>query len=134
MLRFKQDVIDIKANTVIILAGINDIAENTGPISLKQILGNIISMCELANQNNIRVILCSVLPANEFPWEPKINPTQKVIDLNEMLLDYANSKSITYVDYYSKMVDDKQGLISAYGYDPVHPNLEGYVIMKHILS
>ena len=51
-----------------------------------------------------------------------------------MLLDYANSKSITYVDYYSKMVDDKQGLISAYGYDPVHPNLEGYVIMKHILS
>jgi len=134
LLRFKQDVIDIKANTVIILAGINDIAENTGPISLKQILGNIISMCELANQNNIRVILCSVLPANKFPWEPKINPTQKVIDLNEMLLDYANSKSITYVDYYSKMVDDKQELISAYGYDPVHPNLEGYVIMKHILS
>lgn len=134
LLRFKQDVIDIKANTVIVLAGINDIAENTGPISLKQILGNIISMCELANQNKIRVILCSVLPANKFPWEPKINPTQKVIDLNEMLLDYANSKSITYVDYYSKMVDDKQGLISAYGYDPVHPNLEGYVIMKHILS
>ncbi|MDB9835890.1 GDSL-type esterase/lipase family protein [Flavobacteriaceae bacterium] len=134
LLRFKQDVIDIKANTVIILAGINDIAENTGPISLKQILGNIISMCELANQNNIRVILCSVIPANEFPWEPKINPTQKVIDLNEMLLDYANSKSITYVDYYSKMVDDKQGLIPAYGYDPVHPNQDGYVVMKHILS
>ncbi|PSR08957.1 MAG: acylhydrolase [Candidatus Arcticimaribacter sp.] len=134
LLRFKQDVIDIKANTVIILAGINDIAENTGPISLKQILGNIISMCELANQNNIRVILCSVLPANKFPWEPKINPTQKVIDLNEMLLDYANSKSITYVDYYSKMVDDKQGLIPAYGYDPVHPNQDGYVVMKHILS
>jgi len=59
LLRFKQDVIDIKANTVIVLAGINDIAENTGPISLKQILGNIISMCELANQNNIRLILCS---------------------------------------------------------------------------
>ena len=134
LLRFKQDVIDIKANTVIVLAGINDIAENTGPISLKQILGNIISMCELANQNNIRVILCSVLPANKFPWEPKINPTQKVIDLNEMLLDYANSKSITYVDYYSKMVDDKQGLIPAYGYDPVHPNQDGYVVMKHILS
>ena len=134
LLRFKQDVIDIKANTVIILAGINDIAENTGPISLKQILGNIISMCELANQNNIRVILCSVLPANKFPWEPKITPTQKVIELNKMLLEYANSKSITYVDYYSKMVDDKQGLIPAYGYDPVHPNQEGYVVMKHILS
>jgi lysophospholipase L1-like esterase len=134
LLRFKQDVIDIKANTVIILAGINDIAENTGPISLKQTLGNIISMCELANQNNIRVILCSVLPANKFPWEPKIIPTQKVIELNKMLLEYANSKSITYVDYYSKMVDDKQGLIPAYGYDPVHPNQEGYVVMKHILS
>ena len=134
LLRFKQDVIDIKANTVIILAGINDIAENTGPISLKQILGNIISMCELANQNNISVILCSVLPANKFPWEPKITPTQKVIELNKMLLEYAKSKSITYVDYYSKMVDDKQGLIPAYGYDPVHPNQEGYVVMKHILS
>jgi len=134
LLRFKQDVIDIKANTVIILAGINDIAENTGPISLKQILGNIISMCELANQNNIRVILCSVLPANKFPWEPKITPTQKVIELNKMLLEYANSKSITYVDYYSKMVDDKQGLIPAYGYDPVQSNQEGYVVMKHILS
>jgi lysophospholipase L1-like esterase len=134
LLRFKQDVIDIKANTVIILAGINDIAENTGPISLKQTLGNIISMCELANQNNIRVILCSVLPANKFPWEPKIIPTQKVIELNKMLLEYANSKSITYVDYYSKMVDDKQGLIPAYGYDPVHPNQEGYGVMKHILS
>lgn len=134
LLRFEQDVIDIKANTVIILAGINDIAENTGPISLKQILGNIISMCELANQNNIRVILCSVLPANKFPWEPKIIPTQKVIELNKMLLEYAISKSITYVDYYSKMVDDKQGLIPAYGYDPVHPNPEGYGVMKHILS
>ena len=134
LLRFRQDVVDIKANTVVILAGINDIAENTGPITLNQILGNIISMCELADQNNIRVILCSVLPANNFPWQPKINPTQKVIELNKMILEYANSKSITYVDYYSKMVDEQQGLIPSYGYDPVHPNLEGYVVMKHILS
>ena len=134
LLRFRQDVVDIKANTVVILAGINDIAENTGPITLNQILGNIISMCELADQNNIRVILCSVLPANNFPWQPKINPTQKVNELNKMILEYANSKSITYVDYYSKMVDEQQGLIPSYGYDPVHPNLEGYVVMKHILS
>ncbi|MDB4152240.1 GDSL-type esterase/lipase family protein [Flavobacteriaceae bacterium] len=134
LLRFRQDVVDIKANTVVILAGINDIAENTGPITLNQILGNIISMCELAGQNNIRVILCSVLPANNFPWQPKINPTQKVNELNKMILEYANSKSITYVDYYSKMVDEQQGLIPSYGYDPVHPNLEGYVVMKHILS
>ncbi len=134
LLRFRQDVVDIKANTVVILAGINDIAENTGPITLNQILGNIISMCELANQNNIHVFLCSVLPANNFPWQPKINPTQKVNELNKMILEYANSKSITYVDYYSKMVDEQQGLIPSYGYDPVHPNLEGYVVMKHILS
>jgi len=134
LLRFRQDVVDIKANTVVILAGINNIAENTGPITLNQILGNIISMCELAGQNNIRVILCSVLPANNFPWQPKINPTQKVNELNKMILEYANSKSITYVDYYSKMVDEQQGLIPSYGYDPVQPNLEGYVVMKHILS
>lgn len=134
LLRFRQDVVDIKANTVVILAGINDIAENTGPMTLNQILGNIISMCELADQNNIRVILCSVLPANNFPWQPKINPTQKVIELNEMILEYANSKSITYIDYYSSMVDEQQGLIPSYGYDPVHPNLEGYLVMKHLLS
>ncbi len=134
LLRFRQDVVDIKANTVVILAGINDIAENTGPMTLNQILGNIISMCELADQNNIRVILCSVLPANNFPWQPKINPTQKVIELNEMILEYANSKSITYIDYYSAMVDEQQGLIPSYGYDPVHPNLEGYLVMKHLLS
>ena len=134
LLRFKKDVIDIKANKVVILAGINDIEENTDPITLNQILGDIIYMCELARQNNIHVFLCSVLPANNFPWQPQINPTQKVIELNKMIHEYANSKSITYVDCFSKMVDDTQGLIPAYGYDSVHPNLDGYVVMKHILS
>lgn len=133
LLRFRQDVINIKATKVIFLAGINDIAQNTGPISLEQILANLISMSELAIQNNIQVVLCSVLPANNFPWQPEIIPTKKVIKLNRMIREYALSKSIPYVDYYSKMADDKQGLIAAYGYDPVHPNKDGYDVMKSIL-
>jgi len=110
VLRFRQDVIDLKPSVVVILAGINDIAENTGPITLDQIMGNIISMVELAKANNIKVVLCSVLPANQFNWNPKIKPAEKVIALNEMIQNYATKNNITYVDYYTAMVDDQKGL------------------------
>lgn len=133
LLRFRQDVINIKATKVVILAGINDIAQNTGPIALEEIFSNIISMSELAIQNGIQVVLCSVFPANKFPWKQEILPAFKVLELNKLIMKYAWSKSILYVDYYAEMVDDKKGLISSYGYDPVHPNAMGYAVMKKIL-
>lgn len=133
LLRFRQDVIDLKPSKVVILAGINDIAENTGPITVQQIMGNIISMTELAQANKIKVILCSVLPANAFYWNPKLQPADKVIELNQRIKTYAQKHKITYVDYYTSMVDDNKGLLKKYGEDGVHPNLEGYKKMEALL-
>jgi lysophospholipase L1-like esterase len=133
LLRFRQDVLDLKPSKVVILAGINDIAENTGPITTNQIMDNIISMCELAKVHKIKVILCSVLPANSFYWNPKLQPADKVIELNQMIKAYAKNNKIVYVDYYKAMVDDAKGLLKKYGEDGVHPNLEGYKKMKVLL-
>lgn len=133
LLRFRQDVIDLKPSKVVILAGINDIAENTGPITVQQIMDNIISMTELAQTHNIKVILCSVLPANAFYWNPKLQPADKVIELNQRIKTYAQKHNITYVDYYTSMVDDNKGLLKKYGEDGVHPNLEGYKKMEALL-
>lgn len=133
LLRFRQDVINLKPETVVILAGINDIAENTGPITIDQIMGNIISMVELAKANKIKVVLCSVLPANNFYWNPKLKPADKVIELNLLLKNYAKANKITYVDYYNAMVDNEKGLLKKYGEDGVHPNLEGYKLMEALL-
>ena len=134
LLRFPQDVISLKPEVVIILAGINDIAENTGPISNEGILENIISMTELAKANNIKVLLCSILPANRFNWNPKISPANRVIELNKMIQSYANKNKIIYVDYFSQMVDDENGLQKRFGEDGVHPNKEGYLVMKSIVT
>ncbi|GGC89020.1 acylneuraminate cytidylyltransferase [Flavobacterium lutivivi] len=133
LLRFRQDVINLKPKTVVILAGINDIAENTGPISIEAIFGNIKSMIELAQANKIKVVLCSVLPAASFYWNPSIKPADKVVQLNKLLSLYAKENAITYVNYYSEMVDDKLGLQKKYGEDGVHPNIEGYKLMEKLL-
>lgn len=133
LLRFRQDVIDLKPSKVVILAGINDIAENTGPISLEAIFGNIVSMVELAKANNIKVVLCSVLPSNKFNWNPKIEPADKVIALNRLIKGYALKNNVAFVDYYSSMVDANKGLDIKYGEDGVHPNLNGYKLMESLL-
>ena len=132
LLRFRQDVLALSPKRVVLLAGINDIAENTGPITLDQIMDNIKSMTTLAKANGIEMILCSVLPANNFPWRPEIDPTKKVIQLNAMIKQYAAEQNLRYVDYYTAMVDEKGGLQKQLGYDPVHPNKEGYKIMERV--
>ena len=134
LLRFRQDVINLKPKTVVILAGINDIAGNTGPSSLEMILNNIISMAELAKANDIKVILCSVLPANNFYWSPGTKPAEKVIALNQMIQSYAKANTIPFVDYHTPMKDAENGLKKEYGPDGVHPNLEGYKVMARILN
>ena len=134
LVRFEEDVIHIKPKKVVILAGINDIAENNGPISLDDIMKNIVEMLTIATQNNIEVILCSLLPSNRFYWNPKILPAKNVIKLNEMLQAYAELKKIMFVDYYYEMVDENNGLKNEYGEDGVHPSLEGYLKMKSILQ
>ncbi len=130
LLRFRQDVIDLYPAVVVILAGINDIAENTGPIALTDVFGNIISMCQLARANNISVIISSVLPAADFPWRPELRPAEKVITLNSMLKTYCDENNIMYLDYYSHMVNNKKGLDKELSEDGVHPTLAGYKLME----
>lgn len=133
LLRFREDVIKLKPKSVIILAGTNDIAENQGPISLDKVFGNIVSMAELAKANNIKVILCSVLPAYDFPWRKDMQPADKVIALNKMIKDYAQKNHITYVDYHSVLKDEKNGLPKEIAEDGIHPNKLGYEKMEAIL-
>ena len=130
LIRFRPDVIDLKPAVVVILAGINDIAQNTGPITLEQTYGNIVSMAELAKANNIKVVISSVLPAFDFPWRPGLQPADKVIKLNSMLKDYCSKNNIVYLDYFSKMKDERNGLPKSLSEDGVHPTLAGYKIME----
>ena len=134
LLRFQADVIALKPKVVVILAGINDIAGNTGPSTLEMIEDNISSMSVLANSAGIKVILSSVLPAYDFPWRPGLSPAEKVVSLNEWIKNYASKNGFIYLDYYSPMVDDRKGLKAEYTTDGVHPNEKGYKIMEPLVE
>ncbi|MDB4058226.1 MAG: GDSL-type esterase/lipase family protein [Flavobacteriaceae bacterium] len=133
LIRFKQDVLDLKPKGVVILAGTNDIAGNTGPMSIQEIFNQIESMAGLAALNKIEVFLCSVLPVYDYPWKPGLKPAPKIVALNEMLKTLAGEKNYLYIDYFSEMSDDKNGLKASLGADGVHPNEKGYEIMKRVL-
>mgnify|MGYP003964703791 FL=1 len=136
LIRFKPDVVNLNPKAVVILAGINDIAENTGPVTIENIAENIISMAEIAKANEIKVFICSTLPAIDFPWSPGMEPGPKVVKLNSILKNYCNSNNIPYVDYFSAMSDEKGGLkVPEYttADDLVHPNLAGYKVMEKII-
>ncbi len=131
LVRFREDVIDLKPAVVVILAGINDIAQNTGPIPLENTFGNIQSMAELAHANHIKVVLSSVMPAATIPWRTSIDPVQKIIDLNKMIKAYAAQMGFGYIDYYSAMVyGDNKALNPKYTNEGLHPNLAGYKAME----
>ena len=130
LLRFQADVIALKPKVVVILAGINDIAGNTGPSTLEMIEDNISSMSVLAKSAGIKVVLSSVLPAYDFPWRPGLNPAEKVVALNKWIKNYASKNGHIYLDYYSPMVDDRKGLKAEYTTDGVHPTEKGYKIME----
>lgn len=134
LLRFRPDVIELKPKIVVILAGTNDIAGNTGPTAPETILGNLISMCESAKANDIQVILCSILPAYDYPWRRGMEPAEKIVRLNSMIQQYAVANDIPYADYHSAIVDERKGLKPIYSEDGVHPNKEGYRIMNSILK
>ncbi|HEV2488019.1 MAG TPA: SGNH/GDSL hydrolase family protein [Terracidiphilus sp.] len=129
VLRFHQDVIQLKPKVVIILAGINDIAGNTGPMTLEETEDNLASMAEIATANQIKVVLCSVLPAFDFPWSPGQYPAHKVVALNDWIKTYAEAKGFVYVNFYSPMKDDRGGLPPTLSKDGVHPLPAGYAIM-----
>jgi len=131
--RFNSDVVSLEPEFVIILAGINDIAQNTGYISVSETFANIVSMVEIANSHNISPILCSVLPASKIVWKPEIKSADLVIELNEKLKKHCIKNNMVYVDYFSSMVGEKKELRSDLTYDGVHPDKKGYLIMEKIL-
>lgn len=130
LVRFRPDVINLKPKVVVILAGTNDIAGNTGPSTLEMIMDNLISMTELAKANNIKVVLSSVLPAFDYPWKPGLEPAGKIVKLNDMIKEYADKNKIVYLDYFSAMADERKGLSKENSGDGVHPNKAGYQIME----
>jgi lysophospholipase L1-like esterase len=134
LVRFRPDVINLKPAIIVILAGTNDIAGNTGPSTLEMILDNLISMAELAKANQIKVILCSVLPVYDYPWKPGLAPAGKIVTLNEMIKRYADDNGIIYLDYFSSMVDERKGLKKEYSNDGVHPTEAGYKIMEPLVE
>jgi len=134
LVRFRQDVIDLHPEVVVILAGINDIAGNTGPSSLGMIEDNLSSMAQLGKANGIKVVLCSVLPAYSFPWQPGIDPVPQIIELNKWIKNFAQKNHFIYVDYYNAMVDERKGLPKKYSEDGVHPTEAGYKIMEPIVE
>lgn len=134
LVRFRADVLDLHPQAVVILAGTNDVAGNNGYIAPEHTFGNIVSMVELARAHDIRVVLCSILPAYDFPWRPGLEPAGKIVHLNRMLRAYADQEGIPYVDYHSALKDSRDGLPKRYSGDGVHPNLTGYKIMEPMVK
>lgn len=134
LIRFRQDVIDLQPKAVVILAGTNDIAGNTGPSSLEMIVNNIKSMTQLAQANGIKVIISSVLPAYDYPWRPGLNPNEKIPALNSLLKQFAEDNGFLYLDYFSAMADERNGLPKKYAKDEVHPTAEGYSVMEPMIE
>lgn len=137
LLRFRKDVLDHQPKVVVILAGTNDLAQNSGPVPLWHTMNNIKSMAELAKSNGVKVLLCSVLPAKAFPWRPEIKPIPLIKELNEMIRKYARDQGMTYVDYFGAMEDGERGLKvpeHTTANDLVHPNAAGYKVMEDVVQ
>lgn len=134
VLRFHQDVVNLQPKVVIILAGTNDIAGNTGPMTIGETENNLAAMAEMATQNHIRVVLCSILPAYDYPWSPGLAPAPKIDEINAWLKSYAAQHGDIYVDYHSAMKDARDGLPSNLSRDGVHPTQAGYDIMAPLVE
>ncbi len=134
LVRFRPDVIDLKPQAVVILAGTNDLAHNDYAFSPEKTFGNIVSMIQLAEANQIKVILCSTLPAYQFGWRKELRPAEEIKALNSKLKAYAHEHNITYVDFHAAMQDERGGLPEKYSKDEVHPTLEGYKVMEKLVQ
>ena len=134
LLRFRDDVINLKPEAVVLMAGTNDIAGNTGEISLEGIEENIASMCELARAHNIRVLLVSVLPVGEYPWRTGREPATKIVALNGWLRGYAAANGFRYADLHTAMAAPDLSMRKDLSEDGVHPNAKGYAMMENLLQ
>lgn len=129
VLRFQQDVVSLKPAVVLILAGTNDIAGNTGPTTNEQIEDNFKSMIAIARQNHIEVVLASLTPAFDYPWRPGVDPVKRILALNAWIKQEAADQGLVFLDYFAAMADGRNGMKAELTVDGVHPNAAGYRVM-----
>lgn len=134
LLRFYDDVLALNPDVLVLKCGINDIAQNTGPYDPVKTINNIKAIAQLARINKIKVILCSVLPANDFKWRPGLEPADKVIALNAAIKQFAEDQDYFYLDLYSSVVDENKGMKKEYASDGVHPTVEGYKVIEPLVE
>jgi lysophospholipase L1-like esterase len=132
LLRFRQDVLDLRPRVVHIMAGTNDIAGNTGPMTPEETEANIMSMAELARAHGVRVVLGSIPPAAAFPWKPGIDPVERIRQLNGWMRAYAARTGAVYADYTAVLDDGRGGMRPGLSIDGVHPTVAGYQLMQPI--
>jgi lysophospholipase L1-like esterase len=130
LVRFRQDVIDLHPEAVVILAGTNDVAGNTGPMTVEQTEENFMSMAELARVNHIKVVLCSIMPVLDYPWRKGMEPSPKIKAINAWMKAYAAKEGFAYVDYYGAMDDGTGAAKAGLTKDGVHPTADGYRLME----
>ena len=135
LIRFKQDAIHLNPKLIVVNAGTNDIAANTGPSSPEMIIDNITSMAEIAMKNSINVALSTILPVEKYEWNKNVDDAPaRISKVNAALKDYCASNNLVFINYFAAMVNDRKGLKSAYGNDGVHPTQEGYDVMASVLK
>ncbi len=132
LVRFRQDVVALKPKVVVILAGTNDIAGNTGPSTVEMIQDNIASMAELARANGIRVVLASILPVDDYPWKRGLDPAPKIMAINAWMWQYAAEHGAVYLDLHSPMQNERHGMQAELAYDGVHPTEAGFRLMSSL--
>ncbi|MGY5849782.1 SGNH/GDSL hydrolase family protein [Salegentibacter sp. F14] len=133
LIRFTPDVIDLEPKVVVILAGTNDIAGNTGASTVKMITDNIKAMAQLAKANGIKVVISSILPVYQYPWKPEIKPVEKITAVNNWLKDYARTNDHIYLDYFPALANKKRGMKAEYAEDGVHPTKKAYSVMEPLV-
>ena len=129
LLRFQQDVVHLHPAAVVILAGTNDVAGNTGPSTQEMIEDNYTSMADIAKQNGIKVVFGSITPAYAYPWKPGVQPVERIRELNQWLRNFCSHNGFVYLDYYSSMADEKGAMLPGLSSDGVHPTEKGYAVM-----
>ena len=132
LVRMHADVVALRPRAVHIMAGTNDIAHNTGPMTPQESKNNLMGMCEIARAHGIRIVLGSVPPASKYWWRPEVQPKAAAIALNEWIRGYADGIGAVYADYAAALTDEKGNVKPALAKDEVHPTPEGYAVMRPI--